>query len=120
MAKKKRTAKKSAPSKSQAIRKQLAKRPNATASEIAQAASKQVGTKVSPALVYNIKSTEGGTKRKRRRKKIAKRTTRAAAGGGVNAALIKEAAALLSHAGDPKAARAALAVAEDVSKVLAK
>ena len=116
-------AKRSKPNKSEAIREQLAKMPNATAAEVAAAASKQVGAKVAPALVYNVKSSQGVAKKRGRKKvaaKAAKPRVAATSNGGINTALIKEAAVLLAHAGDPKAARNALAVAEEVSKVFAK
>jgi hypothetical protein len=108
---------KSAPNKSQAIRDQLAKSPKATANEIAAAAGKQAGEEVSAALVYQVKASMDS--KKKSAKKTAKPSAPAApaASGGVDAKLIKEAAELLSHAGDPKAAREALAVAAEVSKV---
>jgi hypothetical protein len=111
---------KSASNKSQAIRDQLAKSPKATANEIAAAAGKQVGEEVSAALVYQVKASMDSKKKsaKKAAKQTAKPSAPAASGGGVDAKLIKEAAELLSHAGDPKAAREALAVAAEVSKVL--
>ena len=129
MAKKKatkKTAKKKATgvSKSQAIRDQIKKSPDASANDIAAAASKQIREEVSPALVYNIKSAGGGAKKKGRKKKVAKRTPAPAvgdSGGGVNAALIKEAATLLQQAGgDPKAAKAALDLATEVRRIVIK
>ena len=116
---KKKAAKKSAPSKSQAIRDQLKKSPNATAAKIAEAASKRIGEEVSPSLVYQVKS-DGGKKKKRRKKKVATKAA-APANGGVNAALIKEAATLLQQAGgDTKAAREALDLATAVSRIVKK
>ena len=124
MAKKKATKKTVGVSKSQAIRDQLKKSPNASANDIAAAASKQIKEEVSPALVYNIKSTDGGAKKKGRKKKVVKKTTAPAAGdsgGGVNVALIKEAATLLQQAGgDPKAAKAALDLATEVRRIVTK
>jgi hypothetical protein len=106
--------------KSQAIRDQMAKHPKASANEIAELASKQTGEEVTAALVYNVKANSGA--KKKRKKKGAKAATpaQAPASGGMNAALIKEAAALLSHAGDARAARAALDVAAEVGKIFAK
>ena len=57
---------------------------------------------------------------KKKRKKKASKSSTPAVKSGVDAKLIKEAAALLGHAGDAKAAREALAVAEEVSKALGK
>ena len=105
------------PSKSQAIRDQLAKTPKATAAEVAAAAGKVVGEEVSIALVYNIKAA-AGKKKKSRGKPGPKK---AAAGGGVNLTLVKEAASLLQQAGgDPKAAKDALDLAAEVSKIVKK
>ena len=73
---KKKTTKKKAPSKSQAVRDQLAKTPNAPASDVAAAASKASGLSITPSTVYNVKSSKGGTKKKTSRKKpTAKRTS---------------------------------------------
>ena len=120
MAKKKKVAKKSAPNKSQAIRDQLKKSPNATAAKIAEAASKRIGEEVSPALVYQVKS-DGGKKKKRGKKKVATKAAAPASGGSVNATLIKEAATLLQQAGgDTKAAREALDLATAVSRIVKK
>jgi len=112
---KKKTVKKGAGiSKTQAVRDQLEKTPDAPAKEVAEAASKRVGKKVDVTVVYNIRSNEGGGKKRGTRGKTA-------AAGGVDTALIKEAATLLQHAGgDPKAAREALGVAEEVSKIMRK
>ena len=115
MAKKKKVA----PNKSQAIRDQLKKSPNATAAKIAEAASKRIGEGVSLALVHKVKS-DGG-KKKRRKKKVATKAAAPAGGGGVNATLIKEAATLLQQAGgDTKAAREALDLATAVSRIVKK
>lgn len=73
---KKKTAKKKAPSKTQAIRDQLAKTPDAPANDIAAAASKASGLDISPGLVYNVKSSNGATKKKRRKKSASKGTRR--------------------------------------------
>ena len=73
---KKKTAKKTAPSKSQAVRDQLKKTPDAPASEVAAAASKASGLSITPSTVYNVKSSQGGTKKKKSRKKpTTKRTS---------------------------------------------
>mgnify|MGYP006908341307 CR=1 FL=1 len=64
----KRTTKKKPTSKSQAVRDQLAKTPNAAASEIAAAASKASGLSITPSTVYNVKSSKGGTKKRKGRK----------------------------------------------------
>ncbi|QDU94120.1 hypothetical protein Pla8534_19060 [Lignipirellula cremea] len=114
----------SGPNKSQTIRDLLAKTPDASANEIAAAASKQLGEEVKPGLVYSIKSAQGGSKKKAAKKKTAKPAVGQApspsSNGGVDLNLIKEAAALLSHAGGPQAAQAALAAATEISKVLGK
>ena len=119
---KKKTAKKGSRNKSQAIRDQIAKNPSASANEIAEAASKQTGEVVTAALVYNVKATSGGAKKKRRKKKGMKSAAApATASGGLNASLIREAAALLQHAGgDAKTAQQALSLATEVSKMLSK
>lgn len=74
MAKKKTTKK--APSKSQAVRDQLKKTPNAPASEIAAAASKASGLTITTSTVYNVKSAEGGATKKTNKKKAAKKTAK--------------------------------------------
>lgn len=121
-AKKKPGRKKGGPSKSQAVRDQIAKNPNASANDIAAAASKVVGEKVTAALVYNIKSTDGVAKKRGRPKKKGAKGGRPAgsSSSGANFDLIKEAAALLNHAGDAKAAKDALDAAAEISKALGK
>jgi len=117
---KKKTAKKNGLNKSQAIRDAMAKMPKASANEIAEAASKATGEEVTAALVYNVKANAGGGKKKKKKKGVKSAAAPAPSSGGLNAALIKEAAAFLSHAGDAKTAQQALSVATDVSKMFAK
>ena len=64
--KKKKTAKKGAINKSQAIRDYLAKHPNAGPKEAAEELSKQ-GIKVSPTLVSGVKARSGGMKKRRKK-----------------------------------------------------
>ena len=73
---KKKVVKKTGKSKSQAIRDQLSKTPDASANEIAAAASKASGLDISPGLVYSVKRSQGGKKKRRKKKKVA--TKRAA------------------------------------------
>ena len=116
---KKKTAKKGGPNKSQAIRDAMAKMPSASANEIAEAATKATGQEVTAALVYNVKANTGAKKKKKKGVKSA--AAPAAVSGGLNASLIKEAAALLQHAGgDSKTAQQALSLATEVSKMLSK
>ncbi len=61
---KKKAAKTTGTNKSQAIRVQLKKTPNASVNEIADAATKQIGETVSPALVYQVKAKNGGPSKK--------------------------------------------------------
>ena len=120
---KKKTAKRSGPNKSEAVRAELELAPHAPAAEIAAAASQRIGVEVLPSLVYNIRASEGlATPRKKKGRK----GTRKQAGvvksspGGMNMKLIKEAAAFLSQAGDAKSAREALDAAAEISKALNK
>lgn len=110
--------------KSQAVRDQLGKTPNASAAEVAQAASEASGLKIEPVTVYNIRSTEGfaSPRKGRKRGRPAKRASTAAASsnGGMDIGLVKQAAQLLSQAGDAATARRALDAANELSKVFAK
>jgi len=67
--------KKKSPTKSQAVRDQLKRTPNAPASEIAAAASKASGLSITPSTVYNVKSSKSGTKKNSRKKAATKRTS---------------------------------------------
>lgn len=110
-------------SKSQAVRDQLGRTPNASAAEIAEAASAASGLKIEPVTVYNIRSTEGfaSPRKGRKRGRPAKRASNAASSnGGMDIGLVKQAAQLLSQAGDAATARRALDAANELSKVFAK
>ena len=121
MAKKKKVAAKGTLTKSQAVRDQLKKTPNATAAEIAKSASKRTGETISESLVFAVRSAGVSKKKKRSKKKVATKAAAPASVGGMNAALIKEAATLLQQAGgDTKAAREALDLATAVSRIVKK
>jgi hypothetical protein len=133
---KKKVADKNGPNKSQAIREQLTKMPEASVTEIAEAASKKVGEDVSAGLVYQVKAKSGAPKKKGSKKRAAKKTVKRAASrgaaskgaskaaskgaGAVNTNLIMEAATLLGHAGNAKTAQEALELATSISKALKK
>ena len=94
--------------KSLAIRLVLEKAPNAKALEVAEAVKTEYGHKVTPTLVYLVKSK---TRKPSKRRSIASKRVQKPAGALV--ASIKAARALLAAAGDVINARAVLDALRD-------
>ena len=108
-------AKKAPVNKAQSVRDYLKAHPSTANKEIAEALTKQ-GIKISPNHVANIKSKMAVSKgkRKRRRKAAKAMSTKS----GISVHEIKAAFGLLKHCGGIEAAKAALAAAEEIQKIM--
>lgn len=108
-------AKKTPVNKSQAVRDYLKEHPGTGNKEVAEALAKQ-GVKITPNHVANIKSKAAAGKGKRRRRRTAAKAMAVTTGLGV--AEIKAAFGLLKQCGSVAGAKAALAAAAEIQKIM--